>query len=60
LEYDDEITIKTLIELSSDENEDVINRSTFGLSATIKTDNQAIRDALSHRLLTEFLQKYTV
>jgi HEAT repeat protein len=50
---ENELAINTLIELSSDEDEDVRNWATFGLGSQIDTDTPAIREALWQRLINE-------
>jgi HEAT repeat protein len=50
---EDELAIQALIDLSSDEDEDVRNWATFGLGSQIETDTPAIRDALFTRVISE-------
>ncbi|MEH2423547.1 MAG: hypothetical protein V7K48_22325 [Nostoc sp.] len=53
LGYEDELAISTLIELSSDQDEEVGNWATFGLGSQIETDTTAIRKALYQRFVNE-------
>ncbi len=50
---EDALAISTLIELSSDEEEDVRNWASFGLGSQIDTDTVEIREALFQRLADE-------
>lgn len=50
---EDELAIQTLIDLSSDEDEDIRNWATFNLGSQIETDTPAIRDALFARVISE-------
>src|SRR5687768_15369499 len=53
LTHEDMLAIETLIELSTDEDEDVRDWATFGLGSMIDTDTQELRDALAKRLADE-------
>lgn len=53
LGYEEELAINTLIELSTDEDDEVRNWATFGLGSQIETDTPAIREALYQRFLNE-------
>lgn len=53
LEYEDELAITALIELSADQDYDVRNWATFGIGCQINTDTPAIREALFERFLNE-------
>ena len=53
LYYENELAIGTLIELTSDEDENVRNWATFGLGSIIETDTREIREALFKRLIEE-------
>ena len=46
----DDLAIRSLIELSTDKDEDVRNWATFGLGSMIETDTSEIREALFARL----------
>ena len=48
---ENELAISTLIELSSDEDEEVRNWATFGLGSQIEADTVEIREALFQRLV---------
>ncbi len=50
LTLEDEESVKAMIELSMDEDEDVRNWATFGLGSQIEIDTAEIRDALFNRL----------
>jgi HEAT repeat protein len=53
LSLENELAIKTLIELSADSDLDVRTWATFGLGSQISTDTEAIRDALFQRFFEE-------
>ncbi|BAY73482.1 protein YibA [Nostoc sp. PCC 7120 = FACHB-418] len=55
-----ELAIQALIDLSSDECEDIRNWATFGLGSQIETDTPAIRDALFARVISETGQEDTI
>ncbi|HAA29453.1 MAG TPA: hypothetical protein DCE56_19350 [Cyanobacteria bacterium UBA8553] len=50
---ENELAISTLLELSSDEDEEVRNWATFGLGSQIEADTVEIREALFQRLVEE-------
>ena len=52
--HDAEAAPKVLIDLSSDEDEDVRNWATFGLAQMLDTDTPEIREALLNRLHDEY------
>ncbi|BAY20082.1 hypothetical protein NIES21_59520 (plasmid) [Anabaenopsis circularis NIES-21] len=56
----DELAIQALIDLSSDENEDIRNWATFSLGSQIETDTPAIRDALLTRIILETSEDETI
>ncbi|MFN6571298.1 HEAT repeat domain-containing protein [Dendronalium sp. ChiSLP03b] len=57
LGYEDKLAINTLIELSSDQDDEVRNWATFGLGSQIETDTTAIREALYQRFMNENTEK---
>ncbi len=59
-QQEDELAIQALIDLSSDEEEDIRNWATFGLGSQIEADTSAIRDALFARVISETADSDTI